>query len=71
MALLPPWHIHKHMTSAQGRGLFRTICGHSLPPPSRGEHQSILGISAFVFGFTVMGAYVVVYVINPALKPGG
>jgi amino acid transporter len=37
----------------------------------RGEHESILGMSAFLFGAIVMGAGVVAYVINHLLKPAG
>jgi amino acid transporter len=37
----------------------------------RGEHESILGISAFLFGAIVMGGGVVAYVINHLLKPAG
>jgi amino acid transporter len=35
------------------------------------EHEAILGISAFWFGFIVMGAGVVAYAINHLVKPGG
>jgi amino acid transporter len=37
----------------------------------RGEHESILGMSAFVFGLIVMGAGVVAYVIKHVVKPSG
>jgi len=37
----------------------------------RGEHESILGMSAFYFGLIVMGAGVVAYVINHFVKPAG
>jgi amino acid transporter len=35
------------------------------------EHEAILGMSAFWFGLILMGAGVVVYAINHALKPAG
>ncbi len=35
------------------------------------EHEAILGMSAFWFGLIVMGAGVVAYAINHALKPAG
>jgi amino acid transporter len=35
------------------------------------EHEAILGMSAFWFGLILMGAGVIVYAINHALKPGG
>jgi amino acid transporter len=37
----------------------------------RGEHESILGISAFLFGLIVMGGGVVAYGINRLMKPEG
>ena len=37
----------------------------------RGEHESILGMSAFVFGLIVMGAGVIAYIINHVVKPAG
>jgi amino acid transporter len=37
----------------------------------RGEHESILGISAFLFGLIVMGGGVVAYAINRLMKPTG
>jgi amino acid transporter len=35
------------------------------------EHEVVLGISALLFGFIVIGAGIVAYVINRALKPAG
>ena len=35
------------------------------------EHETILGMSAFLFGLILMGAGVVAYLINHALKPQG
>jgi hypothetical protein len=35
------------------------------------EHEVVLGISALLFGFIVIGAGVVAYGINRALKPAG
>jgi amino acid transporter len=37
----------------------------------RGQSESILGMSAFLFGLIVMGAGVAVYLANRALKPAG
>jgi amino acid transporter len=37
----------------------------------RGGHESILGMSAFVFGLIVMGAGVVAYVIRHVVNPSG
>ena len=37
----------------------------------RGDHETILGVSAVLFGLLVMGAGVVAYLINHALKPAG
>jgi amino acid transporter len=37
----------------------------------RGEHETILGISAFLFGLIVMGGGIVAYAINHTLKPTG
>jgi amino acid transporter len=37
----------------------------------RSEHEVVLGISALLFGLIVIGAGVVVYLINHALKPAG
>jgi len=37
----------------------------------RGDHETILGMSAVLFGLLVMGAGVVAYLINHALKPAG
>ncbi len=37
----------------------------------RGEHESILGMSAFLFGLIVMGGGVVAYAINHLVKPSG
>ena len=37
----------------------------------RSEHEVVLGMSAFLFGVIVIGAGVVAYAINHALKPAG
>ncbi len=37
----------------------------------RSEHEVVLGMSSLVFGVIVIGAGVVAYAINHALKPGG
>jgi len=37
----------------------------------RGDHETILGMSAVWFGLLVMGAGVLAYVLNHALKPAG
>jgi amino acid transporter len=37
----------------------------------RGEHESILGMSAFLFGLIVMGGGVVAYAVNHLVKPTG
>jgi len=37
----------------------------------RGDHETILGMSGFVFGLLVMGAGVAVYLLNYTLKPAG
>jgi amino acid transporter len=37
----------------------------------RGDHESILGMSGFIFGLLVIGAGVVAYLINYMLKPDG
>jgi hypothetical protein len=37
----------------------------------RSEHESILGMSSFAFGMILIGAGVVAYFINHALKPAG
>ena len=37
----------------------------------RSEHESVLGMSSFVFGMILIAAGVVAYSINHALKPGG
>jgi amino acid transporter len=37
----------------------------------RSEHEVVLGVSSLLFGLIVIGAGVVVYLINHALKPTG
>ena len=37
----------------------------------RSETEQVLGMSSFAFGMILIGAGVVAYVINHALKPGG
>jgi len=37
----------------------------------RSEHESILGMSSFAFGMILIGAGVVAYLVNHALKPAG
>jgi hypothetical protein len=37
----------------------------------RSEHEAVLGISSFLFALIVVGAGVVAYLINHALKPAG
>jgi amino acid transporter len=37
----------------------------------RSEHESVLGMSSFVFGMILIGAGVVAYLLNHALKPQG
>ena len=37
----------------------------------RSEHEAVLGISSFLFALIVIGAGVVAYLINHALKPAG
>jgi amino acid transporter len=37
----------------------------------RSEHEVVLGMSSFVCGLVVVGAGVVAYLINHALKPAG
>ncbi len=37
----------------------------------RSEHEVVLGMSSFVFGMILIGAGVVAYAINHALKPAG
>jgi len=37
----------------------------------RSEHEVVLGMSSFLFGLIVIGAGVVAYLINHALKPSG
>jgi amino acid transporter len=38
---------------------------------ARSEHEVVLGMSSFFFGLIVVGAGVVAYVINHAVKPAG
>jgi hypothetical protein len=37
----------------------------------RSEHEVVLGMSSFLFALFMIGAGVVVYAINHALKPAG
>jgi hypothetical protein len=37
----------------------------------RSEHEVVLGMSSLLFGLIVIGAGVVAYLINHALKPAG
>src|SRR4029077_2019074 len=37
----------------------------------RSEHESVLGMSSFAFGMILIGAGVVAYFVNHALKPAG
>ncbi len=37
----------------------------------RSEHESVLGMSSFAFGMILIGAGVVAYLVNHALKPAG
>jgi hypothetical protein len=37
----------------------------------RSEHEVVLGMSSFLFALIVIGAGVVAYLINHALKPAG
>ena len=37
----------------------------------RSQHESVLGMSSFAFGLILMGAGVVAYAVNHALKPDG
>jgi amino acid transporter len=37
----------------------------------RSEHESVLGMSSLLFGLLLMGAGVVAYVVNYAVKPAG
>ena len=37
----------------------------------RSEHEVVLGMSSFLFGLIVIGAGVLAYLINHALKPAG
>jgi hypothetical protein len=38
---------------------------------ARSEHEVVLGMSSLLFGLIVIGAGVVAYLINHALKPAG
>jgi hypothetical protein len=37
----------------------------------RSEHESVFGMSSFAFGMLLIGAGVVAYLLNHALKPEG
>jgi hypothetical protein len=38
---------------------------------ARSEHEVVLGMSSFAFAMLVIGAGVVAYLVNHALKPAG